>query len=211
MANQPGEELVAILDGIQIQVRDVKLLTHPKAWIPDSVIGFYLENLRLDFEDNPERDKDDVGIIAPSVVQFIKITESNKELLEMLQPLELPKKKLILVPVNNADPVASSNGTHWSLLVIDTAKKRSIHVDTLDMNSTSAKGIMGKLSVFLDWPSHGIMFKEFRDQRQVGTSVCGQHVMSNARRAIEQFFGSDKDFDLIKDFNQVKNEEIFSG
>ena len=205
--SKKSEEIVAILDGIQILVQDLQLLRNDDAWIPDSVIGFYLEHLRQDHE--LKGSKDDVAIIAPPVAQFIKVSQSKEEVVSMIQPLKLPEKKIVLAPVNNAKRSETSTGTHWSLLVLDMINKQYIHVDSLSMNSSSAERIAKKLLSALDLDPQEVVSKEFTDQRQIGTSICGQHVMSNARRAINQFFvGHGEGFNLVEDFKQVNNEEI---
>ena len=140
----------------------------------------------------------------------------------MTRPLRLWEKKLILIPVNNAyDDGAPStpncSGTHWSLLVIDMTKKQYIHIDTLAMNSSAAKSILEGLFSIFDWdPSSGVTSKDFVNIKQVGTSECGLHVMTNAERVIDQFFGScptvkESPFSLIQDFRQAQNDEIFDG
>jgi hypothetical protein len=61
--------------------------------------------------------KSDFEIIGPSVGQFIKSETDHLEIEAMIKPLMLETKKLILIPVSNADE-DHPEGSHWSLLIL---------------------------------------------------------------------------------------------
>ena len=90
----------------------------PRQWLTDDVIGLYLEYLSQNLFSNYQNS---FQIILPSVVQLIKHARTEPETNELLLPLNLPSRNLIIIPINNA--VGNSSGSHWSVVVISSIDK----------------------------------------------------------------------------------------
>ena len=57
--------------------------------------------------------KDNLEIVGPSVAQCIKLAERDSPVIsDMLGPLKLSEKMVVIVPVNNSSS-ADQEGTHW--------------------------------------------------------------------------------------------------
>lgn len=93
------DEAVLSLGDALIRESDLNLLSGP-FWLNDRLIGFYFEYLHLHkFESSSG-----VCFISPEVSQFLKLA-NFEEIPIFLEPLELEKKDLVLLAVNNAsDP-----------------------------------------------------------------------------------------------------------
>jgi hypothetical protein len=80
-----------------IRESDLNLLNGP-FWLNDRIIGFYFEYLHLKkFESSSG-----VCFISPEVSQFLKLS-NFEEIPIFLEPLELERKDVILLAVNNAN------------------------------------------------------------------------------------------------------------
>ncbi len=93
------DEVVLSLGDALIRESDLNLLSGP-FWLNDRLIGFYFEYLHLHkFESSSG-----VCFISPEVSQFLKLA-NFEEIPIFLEPLELEKKDVVLLAVNNAsDP-----------------------------------------------------------------------------------------------------------
>ncbi|XP_036625519.1 sentrin-specific protease 8 [Trichosurus vulpecula] len=163
---------------------DVSLLD-PPSWLNDHIIGFAFEYFASDqFHDC----SDQVCFISPEVTQFIKCTTSPEEITMFLQPLDLPHKRVIFLPINNNSNQAAG-GTHWSLLVYLQDKNRFSHYDSHSRsNSVHARQVAGKLEAFLGKRGDKVAFVEEKAPAQQNSYDCGMYVICNTEALCQGFF-----------------------
>ena len=94
-----SDSTVLSLGDSLIRESDLNLLSGPH-WLNDRVISFYFEYLHL----HKFESASGVCFISPEVSQFLKLA-NFEEIPIFLEPLELERKDVILMAVNNAkDP-----------------------------------------------------------------------------------------------------------
>ncbi len=176
----PADKKLAVLGDVSVRVNETYCLEE-REWLHDNLIEFYLEYLR---HIKHRSHKESIEIVGPTVTQCIKMTDCPKTVREMIEPLKLHQKKLVLIPVNNANR-ADAEGSHWSLMVMIPSNGHFYHMDTLDMNKECAKTLAIKLCSQLEFQDP--KFEHFIGTRQDNAVDCGLYVMVNADKAISHF------------------------
>ncbi len=178
----PGddERILARLDDICVRVKDT-LCLRENEWLHDKIIHYFLERLRQEVF---REWKEEIEVIAPAVAVIINTTSDVQVVRNMIEPLRLREKKIVLVPVNNAS--TRLPGTHWSLLVVLPAVQTFLHLDGLvGMNRASAKLLSEKLGKHEEWTDP--LFAEYSGSRQKNRTDCGLFVLADAKVATASF------------------------
>lgn len=173
------ERVVLSYGDCLLRSSDVALLDAPH-WLNDNIIGFTLEFLASTLV--PSR-AERVALLSPEVSQFIKCCGSEAK--EFLQPLDLPNKDLVLLPVN--DNVGSeAGGTHWSLLAFLRRSHGFLHYDSAPgTNAPHARRMAKNLSRLMGGSPH---YKEEEAPIQHNSYDCGMYVVCVAEALCEQYF-----------------------
>ncbi|XP_072258205.1 sentrin-specific protease 8 isoform X2 [Pyxicephalus adspersus] len=157
---------------------DVALLDVPN-WLNDNIIGFSFEFLASTLAP-PKAEK--VAFLSPEVSQFTKCCGS--EVKDFLRPLELPKKDLILLPVND-NAGSEAGGSHWSLLAYLRRSHGLLHFDSSPgTNSPHAKLMAKNLNKLLGNP----LYQEENAPLQHNSYDCGMYVICVAEVLCKQYF-----------------------
>ncbi|KAM9311815.1 sentrin-specific protease 8 [Gastrophryne carolinensis] len=173
------ERVVLSYGDCLLRSSDVILLDAPH-WLNDNIIGFALEFLASTLA--PSR-AESVAFLSPEVSQFIKCCGS--ELKECLQPLDLPSKDLVLLPVND-NAGSEAGGTHWSLLAYLRRSHGFLHYDSAPgTNAPHARRMAKNLSLLLDGSPR---YQEEEAPIQHNSYDCGMYVLCIAEALCEQHF-----------------------
>ncbi|XP_069812451.1 sentrin-specific protease 8 [Dendropsophus ebraccatus] len=157
---------------------DVTLLDAPH-WLNDNIIGFVFEFLASTLAPSTgER----VALLSPEVSQFIKCCGDDAA--EFLQPLELPKKELVLLPVND-NAGTEAGGSHWSLLAYLRSVRQFLHYDSAPgTNAPHARLMARNLSSVL---GGNPLYQEEAAPAQHNSYDCGMYVVCVAQALCEQY------------------------
>lgn len=118
-----------------------------------------------------------------------------------MEPLELSKKKLILLAVNDSVSLDCPGGTHWSLLVYDALSRRFYHLDSLTaINHSHAVNVSRKLG-FLSSE-----FIELSSSQQNNSWDCGVYVCCHAELVLKHRFC--KNESLIKTLPLLQDSDV---
>lgn len=128
-----------------------------------------------------------VHVLTPSECLTIRLcpTETfNKTL------FNLTDTKVILAPINNADPDLNTNlnteGTHWSLIVIDLIGRKYLHMDSLPgLNYLPALDFAKNCNKILKLGR--LVFRQKKCEKQNDGFSCGHHVIKNAKNQAELY------------------------
>jgi len=177
----PDKTIVSYHDA-NLKQSDVDLLKEGN-WINDNLIFFWFEY--LEYERFSELSSD-VSLIGPPVVHIIKSAAQsptqNVEAAVILESMELSKKKLILLPINNQSTEAMSiGGSHWTLLAYIASTNSFVHFDSLGKsdNSNHAKLVAKFVSEHILKKSDGDIIAGECPSQKNGYD-CGIHVIENA-------------------------------
>uniref|UniRef100_A0AAV2LR03 Ubiquitin-like protease family profile domain-containing protein n=1 Tax=Knipowitschia caucasica TaxID=637954 RepID=A0AAV2LR03_KNICA len=142
-------------------------------WLNDQVIGFAFEYFSAErFRDLKER----VVLVSPEVTQFIKCASCAEELALFLEPLDLPSRTWLFLPVND-NSNQTAGGTHWSLLVYHRASNLFSHYDSQrGSNSPHARRIAHQLEAFVGCGGESV-FAEEQCPSQQNSYDCGMYVV----------------------------------
>ena len=155
-----------------IRESDEKLL-HGPYWLNDNIIAFYFEYL-----EHVVKPPYDTCYITPSVTQFIK-TMPSQEVGIFLEPLELHKKGVVFLAVNDSEALDTPSGTHWSLLVYNRARSKLFHYDSMNgANDSQALSVTQNILPYLNDDKAEFCSAECRQQQN--SHDCGIHVICNA-------------------------------
>ncbi len=179
--NAQNRNRLVVLGGVTLYMDDISCLFTDDDWLNNSVIHFYLEYLRYyKFHDHTE----DIEVISPAVVQCLKVSTSQRVLANMVAPLKLPKKKVVVLPINNASRQNNScqERTHWSILVLTPVDGHFYHFDSVGTNRGAAKTVAGKLQRQLVFSSPRLM--HLGNANEDNFSDCGLFALMNVEKAI---------------------------
>ncbi|XP_056425274.1 sentrin-specific protease 8 isoform X2 [Hyla sarda] len=162
-----------------LRISDVALLDAPH-WLNDNIIGFIFEFLSSTLAPSTaER----VALLGPDVSQFIKCCGNDAA--EFLQPLEIPRKDLVLLPVND-NAGTEAGGTHWSLLAYLRSARQFLHYDSAPgTNAPHARLMARNLSSLL---AGNPRYQEEDAPAQHNSYDCGMYVVCVAQALCEQYF-----------------------
>ena len=97
-----------------LRVRDVSLLTGPTNWLNDAILTFYFAYLENDKYASLRRS---VSFVDASV-SFLVANVAVSDVTNILEPLGLTTRRVVVFSVsNNEDVAVPEGGSHWSLLV----------------------------------------------------------------------------------------------
>lgn len=178
MASKGGK--VLSYHDVLLRESDVALLEGPH-WINDNLIAFWMQYLQ---ETVYKRHRDKVEFVTPDVVQFIKLGTSQ-DVAEQLKSLELERRTIILLPVNDCTEFELPGGCHWSLLVYDAKRKIFEHYDSCKgSNFPHARRIAQSLGSLLCLER--VQVAEMSCMRQNNSYDCGLHVLHNLQLVCAQ-------------------------
>jgi len=175
------------------------LLLEPPNWLNDQIIGFAFEFFAREDIGDEQR----VAFIDPAVTQMIKLCPEPYEIQGLLESLDLPKKELILVAINDNESKETAGGTHWALLVWHRSVGGFYYYDSLpNQNESAARKTALSLS-----PSIGatvpINFSVVNVRRQYNNYDCGMQVLSIAHQVALNFIHSRRVDDFFFDAESV--------
>lgn len=111
-------------------------------WVGDNVIAFHAEWL-----DSLLPDPQTVKMFAPSVVELLcSLPETSKQ--DASQIVPVPEQRYLLLPVSDryseSGAAHNSDGSHWSLVLLDTETAVGYHFDSLGgINRLAADRVYG--------------------------------------------------------------------
>ena len=177
---------------------DVNTL-EPGKWLNDNVISFWFDYLEHELYADYESC---VKFIAPDVAQFIKSAAENSAQIEdvsaVLESMELSKKKLLIIPINDSPTNAMTiGGTHWTLATFTIDNGSFEHYDSFagSVNHLHAQSIFTVISPILT-PDRTIDidldFSEIPTTQQRNSYDCGIHLIRNADAVCKKFLLGDE-------------------
>ncbi|GMY21198.1 NEDD8-specific protease 1-like [Fagus crenata] len=149
-----SDKEVLTYEDIVLRASDLDILEGP-CYLNDQIIAFYFGYLSSSCNNN------DILLVPPSV-SFWLANCRDEDLKDLIEPLKLSSKKLIIFTVNDNDDLSGGDsGTHWSLIVYDRSKNTFSHHDSMEgVNNAHAlklyeavKGFMGKAAEPTTLPS----------------------------------------------------------
>lgn len=141
------------MNGVAVSWRTARLtwadvdLLRPGHWLNDSVLGFWQEFLSSAPPPEGFGGREELLFIDPAAACCISSETDPEDLHDMLEPLELPKRSLVLVPVSDRTDRGSGSGSHWSLLALRAEPRQAEYYDSLGTgNLASATRIAENMS-----------------------------------------------------------------
>src|SRR5699024_6903305 len=125
------------------------------------------------------------------MAQLIKLTTDQQDVGALLQPLEIDRKELVLIPINDNSFSEFAGGSHWSLLVLHVASRKFEHYDS-SINSNNvyhAKQIASKINALLRGNNLDMVIMSCNQQED--SYNCGIHVICNAKAVCTKCFRHD--------------------
>ncbi|KAL3616406.1 hypothetical protein CASFOL_039796 [Castilleja foliolosa] len=159
---------------------DLGILSGPY-FLNDRIIEFYFSHLAT------LHPRDDILLVPPSIAFWIKECPDIASLKDFVDPLHLPKKDLIIFPINDNDDVErAEGGTHWSLLVFERNANLFVHHDSSDgFNSAHARRVYRAVVSYTGCEAG---YKEwYETPRQTNGYDCGLYVLAIARVICEWY------------------------
>lgn len=96
--------------------------------LSDRAVHFFITYF---YAELPSEKAQKVEVLSPEVVQLVKLSTST-EVTEILRPLNLETKDLVIMPVNDHVASDESGGSHWSLLLYARSPNSFYHYDSLN-------------------------------------------------------------------------------
>ncbi|KAJ3684031.1 hypothetical protein LUZ61_013195 [Rhynchospora tenuis] len=167
---------------------DLGILRGPQ-YLNDRLIHFFLTHLERECALSVS--DEDILLVAPSLAFLIAhFPGPSSSLADVVAPLALPRRKLVLFPVNdNPDVTLAEGGSHWSLLVCHVPSRLFVHHDSSGrLNSPHALSLFHSLtSSFPAIPAQDFSYTEGPTPWQTNGYDCGLYVMAIARCVCEWY------------------------
>ncbi|XP_061186543.1 sentrin-specific protease 8-like [Saccostrea echinata] len=181
MENESNDVVLNFHDSLLYKA-DVSLLDDQK-WLNDKLLGFCFEYFERE-KFNHSADK--LSLINPDVAQCIKLLPSD-QLGEFLEPLNLPSKQYVFLPVNDNSQCEQTGGSHWSLLVYIRSRQEFRHYDSSKhTNQEEAKRLAYKLQPYVLAPMGRMKFLEMDGPQQNNSYDCGVFVIATAEHLCKE-------------------------
>ena len=114
-------------------------------WLNDHAILFGYEYFQhVEFGDCG----DDLLFVHPANTMLLQYGD-DEDLNDLSNALQLTKRKLVFIPVNNNSSGLVTNGSHWSLIVYQASTNTFVHFDSMgssSINLGAASAIVKKLA-----------------------------------------------------------------
>lgn len=159
---------------------DVDLLDE-QCWVNDNVIWFWMQYMENELYASR---RDSLAFVGPDVAQLVKLGAAlNVD--QVLKSLELERKELIMLPVNNCQEFDIPGGCHWSLLAYNRPRKIFEHYDSSKgHNHPHAKAIACALAPML--ALREVRVVEVDCLQQNNSYDCGLYVMYNLQQVCRE-------------------------
>jgi len=185
-----ADRIVLDYENSILRQSDVDLL-HGPHWLNDNLIGFWFEYLQ-----NELCHDSDVCLISPEVSQFIKLGSSVDAAL-MIEPLNLPSKSLVILPINDSSSFDSPGGSHWSTLIYSRTEKTFYHLDSMSgINCIEARKTASKLNL------SQLEMVEMKCAKQTNCWDCGIYVCCFAELVIKNCSLTDNSMKCLPNLDQ---------
>ncbi|KAK7503419.1 hypothetical protein BaRGS_00005340 [Batillaria attramentaria] len=178
------DEIVLNFNDSLLRKSDVNLLGGP-CWINDNLIAFCFEYFeREQFNHSADR----LALLSPSIAQFIKLAAAE-DLTVALEPLNLPTKEYVFVPINDNASTNKAGGSHWSLMVFVRSKEEFRYYDSGSSNENKAvaRNLMDRLQPYLQASKRGSKFIVMDCPHQNNGYDCGMYVICVAEHLCREF------------------------
>jgi len=103
-----------------------------------------------------------------------------------LDPIELDKKDIVLLAVNDASDPSAPGGSHWSLLIFSKQAKEFFHFDSSPgSNAHDARALARKMHEYFKTKigDFGFVMIDVPVLKQTNGYDCGIHLLCNAEHA----------------------------
>ncbi|KAJ4807586.1 NEDD8-specific protease 1 [Rhynchospora pubera] len=163
---------------------DLAILRGPY-YLNDRLIHFFFTHLELGCDEG-----DNILLVPPSLAFLIAhFPGPSSSLADVVAPLALSRRKLVLFPVNdNPDVTLAEGGSHWSLLVCHVPSRLFAHHDSSGrLNSPHARHLFHSLNPFFISPQD-FRYIEGPTPMQTNGYDCGLYVMAIARCVCQWYY-----------------------
>lgn len=169
------DEKILSYNDVVLRKSDLDILRGPN-YLNDRIIEFYFSYLSSMFSSQ------DILLVPPSISFWITNCHDLSSLGDVIEPLNLSNKKLVIFPVNNNEDVnQAEGGTHWSLLAYDRNMNSFVHHDSIrGLNRWHAKKLYEVVARFMgrsDSASTDHFIECFTPQQKNGYD-CGVYVLA---------------------------------
>jgi len=196
------DEIVVSWKNVRLTRGDIALFQEGR-WLNDACIDFFFEHLLLKHHDLSDR----VLLLGATSAFWLVNEDDPEELEQAASSLHLGEKSLVLCAVNDHADVATTGGTHWSLLVLRRSPGTDQplvleHFDSMSLNSTSAGRYAQRLTELCRLAVHSASPAELvsKSEHVLETSAakqrnscdCGVYVLLFAEAVLEAFILGDE-------------------
>uniref|UniRef100_A0A1D1Z0K7 NEDD8-specific protease 1 n=1 Tax=Anthurium amnicola TaxID=1678845 RepID=A0A1D1Z0K7_9ARAE len=176
MVRPKGDDKILCFRDVVLRRSDLDILRGPH-YINDRIIEFFFSDLSSSVS------LDDILLVPPSISFWIANCSDFEGLEDVVEPLKLSEKKVVVFTVNDNDDVTvAEGGLHWSLLAYDREKNVFIHHDSMaGLNRLYADRLYKRVRRFLGDLGSSAGFVEGFTPRQENGYDCGLFVMLIAK------------------------------
>ncbi|KAE9463488.1 hypothetical protein C3L33_04618, partial [Rhododendron williamsianum] len=202
MGKSVADEKILSYNDVVLRRSDLDILNGPD-FLNDRIIEFYFSYLSSCYP------SEYILLAPPSIAFWISNCPDVDYLKDFLQPLNLSRKSLVILPVNNNNDVTvAEGGSHWSLLAFERTANVFVHHDSYGgINSRHAKRLYKAIVGYMETSDTCRYLAWDRTPQQVNGYDCGLYVTAIAK-AICSWYGSGGQRDGDQLWFPVVNEQV---
>ncbi|KAM7496682.1 hypothetical protein LguiA_021096 [Lonicera macranthoides] len=175
MAKSSADGKVLSYNDVVLRRSDPTILSSP-LFLNDRIIEFYFSYL------TSCHPSEFILLVLPSISFWVTNCPDLESIKDFLQPLNFPRKKLVIFPINDNDDVEKAEGgSHWGLLAFYRGKNVFVHHDSFGgSNKRYAKRLYEALVPYMGI-LNGAYVECSNTPQQMNGYDCGLYVLTIAR------------------------------
>ncbi|XP_026448611.1 NEDD8-specific protease 1-like isoform X1 [Papaver somniferum] len=118
-----GNDTILSYNNVVLRRSDLEI--SGEVFLNDAIIQFYFSYLQSGSSSQ------DVLLLPPSISFLIMNYPHSENLKDIVEPLKLREKKVVIFAINNNTNVEAEGGSHWSLLAYEKNSEVFVHHDSM--------------------------------------------------------------------------------
>ena len=190
---------------VSLRKSDIQCLDNYK-YLNDLCISFYYEILTQKFSKHEK----DFFLFDPSSISIILFDDNLEDLKECFNPLNLPDKNFLFIPVNDiSDKYSYGGGNHWGLIFYLKSSNIYYYIDSMKSYIKNIKIICEKINYLVGNSNKPNIQEANTIKLQENTYDCGVFLLKFTEIILENIYIHNNTYNNLIKLNDYGTEVDF--